>query len=143
MWRLLKNQYLIFVSITWGVACITAHFVGSSKVRNPRRNDRILRIKKKFLHQKRFFLESKSATVESRLINCLEKDRNAILNSINNTQNELNHLIAHKAKGAAIRSRARWTEHENNKHFLRLEKRIETKKQLLEKCAKYFDKCTK
>ena len=62
--------------------------------------------------------------MESRLSNRVEKDRKAILSSIINTQNELNHLIAHKAKGAAIKSRAWWMEHgeKNNAYFLGLGK---------------------
>ena len=68
--------------------------------------------------------------MESRLVNCTEKDRNNILCSVNNTQNELNNLIAQKAKGAAVRSRARWMEYgeNNNKYFLGLEKRNREKK---------------
>ena len=61
-------------------------------------------LKKKILNEKRLSLESKLAMMESRLVNCTEKDRNIILSSVNNTQNELNNLIAQKAKGAAVRS---------------------------------------
>ena len=76
-------------------------------------------LKKKILNEKRLSLESKLAMMESRLVNCTEKDRNNILCSVNNTQNELNNLIAQKAKGAAVGSRARWMEYgEKNNIFL-------------------------
>ena len=89
-------------------------------------------LKKKILNEKRLSLESKLAIMESRLVNCTEKDRNNILSSVNNTQNELNNLIVQKAKGAAVRSRARWMEYgeKNNKYFLGLEKRNREKKNI-------------
>ena len=90
-------------------------------------------LKKKILNEKRLSLESKLTMMESRLVNCTEKDRNNILCTVNNTQNELNNLIAQKAKGAAVRSRARWMEYgeKNNKYFLGLEKRSRERKTLI------------
>ena len=77
------------------------------------------------LNQLRESLEKKSALVESRLINSDPISENAVLTSINITQNNLDKLIENNAKGATIRSRARWMEYgeKNTKYFLGLEKR--------------------
>ena len=58
------------------------------------------------LIQQRLSLEAKLALLESRLINCDPADKNAVLSSVNT----LDKLIENNTKGAAIRSRARWTE---------------------------------
>ena len=62
--------------------------------------------KKKKLIQQRLSLEAKLALIESRLINCDPADKNAVLSSINTTQNDLDKLIENNAEGAAVRSRA-------------------------------------
>ena len=53
-----------------------------------------------------------------------------VLSSINTTHNDLDKLIENNAKGAAVRSRARWTEYggKNTTYFLGLEKRNRDKK---------------
>ena len=58
--------------------------------------------------------------------------KNAVLSSINTTQNDLDKLIENNAKGAAVRSRERWTEYgeKNTKYFLGLVKRNKDKKSI-------------
>ena len=68
-------------------------------------------LKKKRLIQQRLSREAKLAIMKSRLINCDPADKNAVLSSINTTKNDLDKLIENSAKGAAVRSRARWTEY--------------------------------
>ena len=68
--------------------------------------------------------------MESRLINCDPVSKNAVLTSINIIQNDLDELVENNAKGAAVRSSARWMQYgeKNTKYFLGLEKRIREKK---------------
>ena len=68
-------------------------------------------LKKKKLVQQRLLLEVKLTLIESHLINCDPADKNAVLSSICATQNDLDKLIENNAKGAAVRSRARWTKY--------------------------------
>ena len=76
-------------------------------------------LKKKKLNQLRESLEKKLALMVSRLINCDPISKTAVLTSINITQNDLDKLVKNNAKGAAVRSRARWMEYgkKNTKFF--------------------------
>ena len=67
--------------------------------------------------------------MESRLINCDPVSKNAVLTSINILQNNLDELVENNAKGAAVKSSARWMQYgeKNTKYFLSLEKRIKKK----------------
>ena len=73
--------------------------------------------------------------MESRLINCDPNNKNAVLPSINirPTQNDLDKLVENNAKGAAVRSTARWMEYreKNTKYFLGLKKRNREKNLLI------------
>ena len=62
--------------------------------------------------------------MELLLNNCLTNEKNNLMSRINNTRNELNQFIHNDAKGAAVRSRARWIEfgEKNSRYFLSLEK---------------------
>ena len=62
--------------------------------------------------------------MELLLNNCPIKEKDNLISRINNTRNELNQFIQNDAKGAAVRSRARWIEfgEKNSRYFLGLEK---------------------
>ena len=69
-------------------------------------------------------LESKLNTMESLLNNRPTKEKDNLISRINNARNELNQFIQNDAKGAAVRSQARWIEFikKNSRYFLGLEK---------------------
>ena len=81
-------------------------------------------LRKKNQNRKQHLLESKLNTMESLLNNCPTKEKDNLISRINNTRNELNQFIQNDAKGAAVRSRARWREfgEKNSRYFLVLEK---------------------
>ena len=67
-------------------------------------------LRKKNQNRKQHLLESKLNTMESLLKNCPSKEKDNLISRINTTRNELNQFIQNDAKGAAVRSRARWIE---------------------------------
>ena len=81
-------------------------------------------LRKKNQNRKQHLLESKLNTMELLLNNCPTKEKDNLISWINNTRNELNQFIQNDAKGAAVRSRARWIEfgEKNSRYFLGLEK---------------------
>ena len=62
--------------------------------------------------------------MESLLNNCPTKEKDNLISRINNTRKELNQFIQSNAKGATVRSRARWIEFDekDSRYFLGLEK---------------------
>ena len=81
-------------------------------------------LRKKKTNRQQHFLESKLDTMKSLLNKCPNKEKGNVLSRIINTQNELNQFIQNNAKGAAVRSRARWIEfgEKNFRYFLGLKK---------------------
>ena len=81
-------------------------------------------LRKKNQNRKQHLLESKLNTMELLLNNCLTNEKINLMSRINNMRNELNQFIQNDAKGAAVRSRARWMEfgEKNSRYFLSLEK---------------------
>ena len=77
------------------------------------------------MKKQRLSLEKKLHSMESRLTTCENIDKNSILSSIDNAKRELEQYIETSAKGADVRSRARWVEfgEKNSKYFLGLEKK--------------------
>ena len=71
--------------------------------------------------------------MKSLLNNCPTKEKDNLISRINNTQNELNQFIQYNAKGAAVKSRARWIEfsEKNSRYFLGLEKWHNDKKKFI------------
>ena len=89
--------------------------------------------KKRNLSKQQSILENKLDYLQSKLSSYNINEKGNIFSMIAKTQSDFNCFVEKIARGAAIRSRARWMEfgEKSNKYFLSLEKWRRSKKLLI------------